>query len=526
VVAGTSQPRYVDRYELLGVLGSGAFATVYRARHIHTQQLVAVKIVVGGDERALAEARAAAAVQHPNVVRILDCGRSGADVFIVMELAEGPTLAEVIAAGPLDGPRAVAIALRILEGVEAAHLRGIVHRDIKPANVLLVRDDQGVEQPKILDFGVSKQLTEISMTRDGATIGTPGYMAPELFGGAKSADFRSDVYAVAVTLYEMLAGRLPFEARTYEELVVQVATQPHISLRVAAPHVAPVLAAVVERGLARPREMRFASVQEFAIALRSVTTSAETLLSPAWRSDPPRAPRMPSNAPAAYEPTLNVHTTGTLGTAPPPIVSTAQRQESQSRSVGTVAVALIGVLLLVAAGAGLAFWRQRPASEVASSAVAPIVTVADTPSATSATSAATAEMAVATLASATATTTTATTPPQVDSPVARTTGGIKFKFPPKVVGQVRATAVDTLAQHIVPLAQRCRPEHGKGEIVARVRLFVQADGTISIAKAASEPGDEDAAECLAAYFKDAASPRTFSPGGGGIVTVEARLEPR
>ena len=154
-----SLPRVVDRYELLSVLGSGGFATVYRARHVHTQQAVAVKILQqkSGVDRWLGEARAAAAVQHRNVVRVLDCGQTGDDVFIVMELVEGHTLADELNAGPMPVMRAVGIAVQILDGLTAAHARSIVHRDIKPPNILLTRDGDGSDLPKILDFGVSKR---------------------------------------------------------------------------------------------------------------------------------------------------------------------------------------------------------------------------------------------------------------------------------------------------------------------------------------------------------------------------------
>src|SRR6185503_3071489 len=108
-------------------------------------------------ERWMVEARAAAAVQHRNVVRVLDCGRAGDEVFIVMDLVTGPTLADVITQqGPLPPHRAAAIAIQLLEGLAAAHARGIVHRDIKPPNVILTRDENGGDLPKILDFGVSK----------------------------------------------------------------------------------------------------------------------------------------------------------------------------------------------------------------------------------------------------------------------------------------------------------------------------------------------------------------------------------
>ncbi len=148
-------PRTVDRYELLAVLGAGGFGTVYRARHVHTHQPVAVKLLknVASVERSIAEARAAAAVEHRNVVRVLDCGSVGADVFIVMELAEGPTLADVLTqTGSLPPARAVGIAVQLLDGLAAAHACGIVHRDVKPPNVLLARAADGTDLPKIPRF--------------------------------------------------------------------------------------------------------------------------------------------------------------------------------------------------------------------------------------------------------------------------------------------------------------------------------------------------------------------------------------
>jgi hypothetical protein len=529
-------PRVVDRYELVSVLGSGGFATVYHARHVHTQQDVAVKILHPRDpesDRWLGEARAAAAVQHRNVVRVLDCGRSGDDVFIVMDLVSGPTLAQVLAEqGPMPIGRAVGIAAQLLDGLAVAHARGIVHRDIKPPNVILTRDETGAEVPKILDFGVSKQLTEMSRTLDGTAIGTPGYMAPELFGGARHADTRADVYAIAATLYEMLSGKLPFVAPSYEELVVQVATRRPEPLLQIAPHVPPEIAATVDRGLARDRDARWATAEQFAAALRGALVG---ITPPS--SQPFEATMMAAGVPSPRVPTLPMPDPTTMRTAPPPVVHTADRTEARSRaSLGWV-VGVAGVAFVAAAGGVIAGWRfLRPS---ASSAAAPPSTQAvatsppreDDHSLDPPPEGEPAPLNAAVTA-ATATTPAAATPPApathehetVAAPTTR--GGIEFTFPPRVVGQVRATAVDGLARRVVPQAQRCRPHHGGHAVLARVQLFVQKEGTISIAQPASEPGDEGTARCLATLLKEAAKPATFSPGGGGIVTLEAKLAPR
>ena len=519
----------IDRYELLSELGSGGFATVYRARHALTHQEVAVKILRPkdpGSDRWLVEARAAAAVQHRNVVRVLDCGRSGDEVFLVMELVTGPTLADVIAqGGPMPAPRAVGIAVQLLDGLAAAHARGIVHRDIKPPNVILTRDETGGDLPKILDFGVSKQTTEISRTLDGTAIGTPGYMAPELFGGARHADTRADVYAVAATLYEMLSGKLPFAARTYEELVVQVATSRPAPLSQVAPHVPPEVTAAVDRGLARDREARWASVEQFASALRGALVGVTPPSSDGFQAT--MDARMITSPPPV--PTLTVPDPSTLRTAPPPVVSTANRVEARSRSaLGWVIAILAGLLLLGGAGAIAAVRFLRPsASAVAPSASAAPVAVASAPPRENDRAleplGAGSEPSVAPTATAPVPTHHATAALE---PPPTTTGGIEFKFPAKVVGQARPSAIDALARSIVPRAQRCRPEPGRGPVVARVQIFVQEEGRISIAQPASEPGDSDTAACLAALLKEAASPATFAPRGGGIAELEAKLDPR
>ncbi|CAN5809172.1 hypothetical protein BH09MYX1_BH09MYX1_06620 [soil metagenome] len=338
-------PRTVDRYELLAVLGSGAFATVYRARHVHTEQPVAVKVLQRGEgstegvERWLAEARAMASVIHPNVVRVLDCGRAATgEAFLVMELDEGTTLETLVDRGPLTLAHAVRLACQILDGLAAAHAKGIVHRDVKPANVLVTHDAAGEMVAKLIDFGVSKNVAPafaVAATLPGTAIGTPGYMAPELFGDARNADARVDVYAVAATLFEMLASRLPFSATTYEDLVVQVRTERPPPLATVAPQVPSELAELVDRGLARNRDARWPSAKAFADALRGAISVR------------------------SVRPELDATMDGRVGTAaptpivsePPPAPSTLRSTAppARGRKIGmaTLAVVLAGALVFV-----------------------------------------------------------------------------------------------------------------------------------------------------------------------------------
>jgi hypothetical protein len=297
----------------------------------------------------------------------------------------------------------------------------------------------------------------------------------------------------------MLSGKLPFGANTYEELVVQVATQSPVPLLAIAPHIPIAVASAVDRGLAQ-RDYRFASAEDFAMALRGALVGT-----------------VPSS-PHGFEPTLDAQVVpradsnrGSVRTAPPPppIVTTASRREMQSHVSLAWVVAAIGGLVAICGVAALATWRVQASRVDAAKETASAATLTEAP---------TRPEAVVTIR-----------PRAVETQAVTLVGderGVKFKFPPEVVGAVRATAVDALAQGIVVQAQRCRPDHGRPPIVARVQLIVRAEGTIAIAQPATEPGDQDAAKCLAALFKDAASPQTFSPGGGGVVTVEAKLDPR
>jgi serine/threonine-protein kinase len=209
----------IDRYRISDVLGDGGMARVYRAQHIHLAQPVALKILFGdmASDRTLAErfrreAQSSAQIKHPNVVDVRDFGVSPNGLsFMAMELLEGPTVSEVLKQNRSPAPARIAeIVRQTALGLSAAHKLGFIHRDLKPKNLMIVND--GAEQRvKILDFGLVRPLetTEARLTVQGQVFGTPAYMAPEQIADG-AIDARTDLYALGVIIYELLAGRPPF----------------------------------------------------------------------------------------------------------------------------------------------------------------------------------------------------------------------------------------------------------------------------------------------------------------------------
>jgi len=268
------------KYRVDGFIARGGMGAVLAATHVVTGRRLALKWVLPDAEqdaeatlRVLREARAAARVRHPNVVDVYDVGEHDGSLFLVMELLEGETLhARLKAEGALDPRTTLTLLMPALRAVEAAHASHVIHRDLKPSNIFLCRDSAHADvTPRVLDFGISKIVAasgdgERSLTRTGAVLGTPHYMAPEQLTG-DDADARADIYALGVILYQCLTGRLPFHDDNYNALVLQIATATPVPVVEVAPHVPKGLSAVVMRAIARDASARFPSVAALTSAL-------------------------------------------------------------------------------------------------------------------------------------------------------------------------------------------------------------------------------------------------------------------
>jgi eukaryotic-like serine/threonine-protein kinase len=290
--AGDSLIGYVlaDKYRVLRQIGRGGMGVVYEAEHVQLGKRVAIKLMLEkyrDDSEAIVrfqrEAYSASRIGNPHIIDVVDIGTApDGRAFVVMELLNGVPLTELIKAGPLPPWRAVSIIRQVLRAVGAAHAKGIIHRDLKPDNIFVV--DNGGQQDfvKLLDFGISKVvdpdelIAATKLTTTGVVIGTPLYMAPEQAMG-QPIDRFADLYAIGVILYEMLAGRPPFEGPTYAVLVSRVLTQPPPHLSTMRGGLPAPLCTAVHRALEKEPERRFRTAEEFAAALPGTERSISAL---------------------------------------------------------------------------------------------------------------------------------------------------------------------------------------------------------------------------------------------------------
>jgi eukaryotic-like serine/threonine-protein kinase len=277
------------KYELEARLGKGGMGEVWRARHVETNEHVAVKVLLDElaqdsalQKRFLREARAAAAVKHPNVVELREVqeGDDGAP-FLVMELLEGETLGRRLKRlGALSTAETAAIMLPVLDAVDAAHAAHVVHRDLKPENIFLARERDDSVRVRVLDFGIAKRVEKLaapttSATAEttaapattGAMLGTPYYMAPEQALGERDVDGLADIWSLGVMLYECLAGRRPTEAATLGAILKIIVTDGVVPLWEVLPGVEGSLAAAVMRMLRTSRAERAPSLDEIRTVL-------------------------------------------------------------------------------------------------------------------------------------------------------------------------------------------------------------------------------------------------------------------
>jgi serine/threonine-protein kinase len=261
----------LGKYRVEEVIGIGGMGRVVKASHLYLQQPVAIKILLSNMAesgstvaRFLREAQATVKLRSEHIARVMDVGTLPDGVpFMVMEFLEGHDLNQILRHHGPQMPQAVVdMILQACEGISEAHALGIVHRDIKPSNFFITHRPDGSSLLKILDFGISKTPSELSeLTGTQTVIGTPTYMAPEQMKTARSTDPRSDIWSMGVVMYQMLAGRPPFEAETYAALVLKVGNEPPAPLHIP---IAPGLRDIVLRCLEKEPQNRIQNAGELA----------------------------------------------------------------------------------------------------------------------------------------------------------------------------------------------------------------------------------------------------------------------
>jgi len=276
---GRVAARYVGRYRLVRLLGEGGFGRVWQARDDELRRDVAIKVPkpehfqsAEDVEQYLAEARTLAALRHPHIVPVYDLGREGNGLlFVVSLLIPGETLRDELRRGPPSHERAVAVLRAMASALDHAHAQQLIHRDVKPENILV---EQGTRHPWLTDFGLAVREDE-SLTAAGA--GTPAYMSPEQTrGGGHRLDGRSDLFALGVILYEMLAGRRPFRSRDIRELVSQIRNHNPPPLEEVAPHIPQELSRICAKLLSKRPSERHASARELVEELDGWTEVGTT----------------------------------------------------------------------------------------------------------------------------------------------------------------------------------------------------------------------------------------------------------
>lgn len=275
----------IGPYRVTSRIGDGGMAVVYKGYQESLNRDVAIKVLrseLAQDEQFLErfrrEALSVAELSHPNILHVYDAGSMQGLHYIVMAYVDGGSLKDLINQGPVDIDQAVSITAQVADALGHAHKHGLVHRDVKPNNILMTRDGR----PLLTDFGIAKAVNESQrLTRTGTSIGTPEYMAPEQIQGQR-VDGRTDIYALAIVLYEMLVGWAPFGATTPVATLYRQVNEPPPPLRQANISVPGWLEAVTFRALSKVPQERFQTAEDFAAALRKRQTPekpAATVLS-------------------------------------------------------------------------------------------------------------------------------------------------------------------------------------------------------------------------------------------------------
>ena len=276
IVKTVPPPRQIPGYKLLGRLGAGAMATVYKGRQLSLNRLVAVKILPKKFsqnpefvKRFYAEGRAAAQLNHPNIVAALDVGRHGDAHYFIMEYVEGHTVHEhLVKEGPYSEAEALAIAIQVAKALNHAHKAGLIHRDVKPKNILITKD--GVA--KLADMGLARAVSdrEAAEAEAGKAFGTPYYIAPEQIRGKVNIDLRADIYNFGCTLFHMVTGRVPFEGQDVSAILLKHLDEPVIPPDHINPQLTTGISEIIELCMAKKARKRYASTEDLIEDLQAV----------------------------------------------------------------------------------------------------------------------------------------------------------------------------------------------------------------------------------------------------------------
>ncbi|HEY3252323.1 MAG TPA: serine/threonine-protein kinase [Polyangiaceae bacterium] len=368
------------KYRTIRLIGEGGMGAVYEAENIRIHRKVAIKVLHAGVaetaeavQRFEREAQAAGRIGSEHIVEVLDLGNlASGDRYMVMEFMDGDSLGgRIKTKGRLSPAELYPIAHQLLAALDAAHGAGIIHRDLKPDNVYLLRSRSGVADfVKLLDFGISKfnQLSGdsgFSMTRTGAVMGTPYYMAPEQAKGAKDADHRVDLYAAGVILYESVTGEVPFNADTFNELLFKIVLEEPRPVQQLVPQIDLGFAAIINKAMTRDPAQRFQTAKEFQLALEHWATNAGPELAQALRA--PAAGRGSiadgtgqfARQPAAA-PLLNTGTPGTWANTGG-VTAQLPTPVKQSNAGLFVVLGVVGLLVIGGGVVGLRVLNKAPA---------------------------------------------------------------------------------------------------------------------------------------------------------------------
>ncbi len=365
----------IGRYQIKRELGRGGMATVYLAYDPVLERDVALKLLPNYfahdpefSARFEREAKTVAALEHGSIVSMYDYGEDGEWPYFVMRLMKGGSLKDRIAQGPMSLEDAARIIQRVAGALDKAHSKEIVHRDLKPGNIMFDEDGEAY----LGDFGIVKLAESAeSYTRTGNTLGTPAYMSPEQADGKPDIDGRSDIYALGIILYEMLAGTAPYVHDSMPRLLVMHLTEPIPNILTARPDLPLAIQSVIEKAMAKERNERFGTAEEFSAALQAVVNGEETAV-----SSPP--------SPAKPEPELAPPSPPTTAVPVTPAPAKSGIPTWAYAVAGVVVIAIIGIIALSGRGGDEAapeLAAARPVSEPAQPTEPPTASPTEEPAA-------------------------------------------------------------------------------------------------------------------------------------------------